>query len=247
MKKDIKKINFGEKLMIRLICPTKDRPNNVLKLVKNLQETVSSAITIIFVYDKEEKTPLYDLKEVKENVSICILSREHSDYLNRDYYNYAANQSLGEYIWCIGDDITFLTKGWDLILKEKIEEYLKNKTDRIAYISVNEKGSKAKHPCFPLITREAFNATGMYFHPELMSWGADRCLWELYNGINRVLYIPEIEIEHLSYHDGKAEFDETAKSMRERFFRNPNCHNEVSKNIIPAQIKRLEKIINGVV
>ena len=82
-----------------------------------------------------------------------------------------------------------------------------------------------------------------------MSWGADRCLWELYANkkINRTLYIPKIEIEHLSYHDHKAPFDDTAKSMKERFFRDPSCHTKVVLYIIPQQVKILEKAINGMV
>ncbi len=227
-----------------LLCPTRNRPDNILNLNTTLYNTVSNQnnIELLFKIDNDDETHFYgswiNIKKFKDI---------KSDYLNRDYYNFLAKESEGKYVWAIADDIRFLTKSWDKILEEKIEEYLKDKSDRIAYISVNEKGSKAKHPCFPLITREAFNVLGMYFHPQLMSWGADRCLWEVYSGVNRVLHIPEVEIEHLSYHDGKASFDDTAKSMRERFFRDPQCHNKVSEIIVPQNIKQLEKYINGMV
>ena len=231
--------------MLSLICPTKNRPNNVLRLVENLYDTVTENMEIIFIYDKEEKSPLYTLTEIKNSVSINILNREPSDFLNKDYYNYGVQHAKGDILWCIGDDIIFKTRNWSTILKERIEEYLKDKPDRIAYISVNEVNSRAKHPCFPLITKEAFQALGMYFHPDLMSWGADRCLYELYSGINRMLHIPEVEIQHLSYHDNSGVFDETAKSMKERFFRDPNCHNKVCSEIIPKQIEMLKQIIGG--
>ena len=62
--------------------------------------------------------------------------------------------------------------------------------------------------------------------------------------VRRTLFIPEVEIEHLSYHDGKAIFDETAKSVKERFFRDPNCHNKICNYVIPQQVRILEKYIN---
>jgi hypothetical protein len=242
--------------MISLICPTRNRIINVINLISNLEDTIKDfgKVELWLCADDDDKITLdyfktmdylKSIEKLQSRIFTC--TQKRSDFLNKDYYNNIANYCNGKYLFSIGDDVRFRTKGWETILIEKTEEYLKDKRDRIAYISVTERGSQAKHPCFPIITKEAFNALGMYFHPELMSWGADRCLWELYSGINRVLYVPEIEIEHLSYHDGKAPFDKTAESMRERFFRNPNCHNEVSANIIPKQIKELEKFINGMV
>jgi hypothetical protein len=118
----------------------------------------------------------------------------------------------------------------------------------LAYIQVSEDGSEAKHPCFPLITKECFDLTHMYFHPQLLSWGADRCLYEIYssNEIRRVLEVSEVHIEHLSYHDGSGQYDETAKSMKERFFRDPQCHNRVSNYIIPQNIKFIKEHIEKV-
>lgn len=232
--------------MISLIIPTKGRSNKILTTIKNIIDLSSHKIDleIFIIYDLDDILTKQTLDSFhSENRSIYSIGKEHSDYLNRDYYNATANKCYGKYIWAIADDVNFLTRHWDNILISKVEEYLKDKSDRISYISVKEINTQAKHPCFHIITKEAFESLGMYFHPELLSWGADRCLYELYNGINRILYIPEIEIEHISYHDGKALYDETAKSMKERFFRNLNCHNEICQNIIPKQINYLKTII----
>jgi hypothetical protein len=216
------------------------------ELIENIVSTASSVSNIELLVKQDDDDWYVDITCSKKYwLPGDVYIAKRTDYLNRDYYNWLAERAKGKYLWAIGDDVRFLTHFWDIQLEEKIEEYLKDKKDRIAYISVNEISSKASHPCFPLITREAFMATGMYFHPELMSWGADRCLWELYNGVNRVLNVPEVIINHLSYHDGKGEYDEVAKSMRDRFFKNPNCHNEVSEKIIPGQIVKLKEYINA--
>jgi hypothetical protein len=226
--------------MISLLCPTRGRQKNIDDLRENVLNTVSDQYNIELLI-KQDGDSLIELDSRYTFIKSFIGTR--SDYLNRDYYNFLAKEAQGDYLFSIGDDVRFITKDWDKILEEKIEAYLKDKPDRIAYISVSERGSQAKHPCFPLITKEAFQTIGMYFHPQLLSWGADRCLYELYSGVNRILHIPEIEIEHLSYHDGKAPRDETANSMRERFFRDPNCHNKISQDIIPNQIEELGNYI----
>lgn len=241
MRIDKREDYFGEiRLMTSILVPTKGRLNNIKNLFNNLSQTIEDPQTIeLFVlYDEGEQ-------QWKDSTpyNYYVLEREHSDYLNRDYYNYLAEISIGNYLWGIGDDVKFITKGWDKILQEKVEEYLKDKPDRLAYISVSEDRTKALHPCFPLITRESFNSLNMYFHPELLSWGADRCLYELYEGIDRILHIPEIHIEHLSYHNDSGIYDDTAKSIKERFFRNPDCHNKVTREVIPRQIKLLKEVI----
>lgn len=228
-----------------LLIPTRDRIHNILPLISNIKETVSNInnIEVLFICDSDDKLTFNALFKYRIYDNFYFLTIKRSDYLNRDYYNKLARYSSGNYLWAIADDVKFHTKNWDIILEEKIEDYLKDKKDRIAYISVKEKGSNAKHPCFPLITKEAFKALNMYFHPELMSWGADRCLHELYSAVDRTFRIEEVEIEHLSYHDGKALYDKTAQSMKERFFRDPDCHNKVVLYVLPQQIKILKGII----
>ena len=231
---------------ISFLCPSRERVNNIDKIINSLSEVLSDKLEteILFKFDEDDKITINHTFTLNKKISIDVFIDKRSDELNKNYYNFLATKAQSNYLWAIGDDLVFHTKQFDVILKEKLEAYLQDKPDRIAYISVTEKGSKAKHPCFPIITKEAFNVLGMYFHPQLLSWGADRCIYEVYSGIDRILHIPEIEIEHISYHDNKAPYDKTAQSMKERFFRNKNCHNEVSKNIIPNQIKQLQKYIN---
>lgn len=226
---------------ISLLVPSRGREKNITKLIDNVCGTVSNLDNIEILLKLDEDN-LYKL-DSRYNWFVKSFISKQSPYLNRDYYNFLANEAKGDYLFSIGDDVKFLTKDWDLLLLEKIETYLFYLPDRIAYISVNEVDSQAKHPCFPLITKEAFQVLGEYHCPQLLSWGSDRILWEIYSGVGRILHIPEISIKHLSYHDGSAPFDETAKSMKERFFRNPNCHNFVSENIVPKHIEKLKKYI----
>jgi hypothetical protein len=228
---------------VSLLCPTRGRANKLKKVIDSIFQTASNFELLITydIDDKETEEVSYKLKDDK----IIWYSKPRSQYLNRDYYNFMAQRSTGDYFWAIGDDVIFKTKDWDIILNNKIEEFLINKPDRIAYIITSEDNSKAKHNCFPLITKEAFNVLNMFLHPQLLTWGADRTIYEIYShpSINRVVNIPEIHIDHRSYHDGTGEFDLTAQNVKERFFRDPDCHNKVSLYVVPQNIRILKEYI----
>lgn len=238
---------------ISLLCPTRNRSQKLEKLITSINDTISNSLTeveLLFMIDTDDLISIAKIIELqpKAKFEIKKFITSKSEYLNRDYYNVLAKNARGFLLFAIGDDVEFKSKDWDKILLEKISEYFHKNSriwDNILYISVNEENSTAKHPCFPIITKEAFNVLGMYFHPELLSWGADRTIWEVYSGINRTLHIPEITINHASYHDGKQPIDEVGKSMRERFFRNPNCHNEISATQVPKQIEFLKNYIKN--
>ena len=228
-----------------ILCPSRSRPNQLLRLINSLTTHTKNLneIELLIKLDLDDKlTPLPNPSWVKT------FWGQRSDYLQKDYYNWLATQSKGDYLWALADDILINTHYWDLYLGEKIDLYLKDKPDRIAYIHVEEGTRNITHPCFPLITKESFKILDMYFHPQLKSWGADRTLHEIYShpSINRVLHVPEISISHLSYHEGKGVFDSTSKHIKDRFFEDPDCHNKVSRDIVPKQIEDLAKYIEGV-
>jgi glycosyltransferase involved in cell wall biosynthesis len=244
-------------MKISLLVPSRNRVGSLKDMIRSVANTISNVnnVEILIAIDTDDKKSQENRESIEKTVkdlNVKTWSRAHSDYLNGDYYNWLAEKATGDYLWAIGDDVRFLSKDWDKILNIKVEAFLSNKHDRIAYITM-EDGTEASHCCFPLITKEAFKVLHMFLHPQLMSWGADRTIHEIYGhpSIMREINIPDIKLNHLSYHDKKAPFDETAKSIKERFFRDPDCHNKVSLYVVPQQIKFLAKYIeefdNGMV
>jgi hypothetical protein len=234
---------------ISLLCPTRKRLWGITQLVKSLSITSKNRdnYELLVACDTDDVESINTLDSlIKEfpSINMRVFHREKSDFLNRDYYNFLAEKAEGDFLWVIADDIRFNTNNWDNKLYYHLESITYSLKDRIACFSVSEEGSQAKHPCFPIVTKEAFKVLGMILHPQLLSWGADRTIGEIYEAINRKYTISDVSITHLSYHNKTADFDSTAASMKERFFRNPNCHNEVSEKIVPQQIELLRKYIN---
>ena len=151
---------------------------------------------------------IYSYRNSGEGTGICntcddpVLNR-HADMLTP-----MSQASDGDYLWVLNDDVTIQTTNFDLYLEEFIENYLKDKPDRIAYCQTHEifrlpdRGVverdrlKAHYSCYPLITRELFDVLGFFLPHELTQSGSDMMMGKLVSSCkyNRYLYIPSVTI-----------------------------------------------------
>jgi len=165
-------------------------------------------------------------------------SRNRSSNLNNDYLNWiSGSYAKGKYFIICNDDSRFQTKNWDEIIINKLENYLSDKPDRIAYgfmsdSLLNRHGMG--YCCFPLITKEAFDALGFSMPPEYNSWNADIALWQIYSSINRICDLSEVTIDHISYHAGKRDPDHINNHVR-------SISNGVQS--VDAYVQRIKKVI----
>lgn len=248
-----------------LLCPSRDRHNLVNSLLASLERTISnpSNIEILFAIDNEDTATEQLLNNIINNkkypYSIKTFKRDRSEWSNKDYYNWLVQFSTGKYLWIIGNDIIFKVKNWDIIIENKIENFLKDKPDRIACIGVKDNTPKpdkdqaisTPFPCFPIFTRESFDTIGFLLHPEIKTWGADKAIYELYKPIDRYLAINTdntgkdvLYIVHAGYHTGE-NTDELTIRMGEIYTNSPtyNVPNYVISYVVPRQVSQLRGIL----
>ena len=234
-----------------LLCPTKGRPYGIRRLIASVYNMTDHLedVEILFAHDTGDDLARQEIdSSIGKYGALTIkrFERAPSDWINRDFYDYLAEKSEGEFVQAVGDDIVFMTKGWDTILKSKIESYFKTSTDRVLYISIEDSTPppNPKDPpfcCFPFLSKEARQVLGFYLHPTVPTWGADQSLyWVMANpAVDRVLVVPEVVVDHISYHTKKAPMDATSQSTRQKFLKEPNAYVDCCKNIIPSDIARL--------
>ncbi len=245
-----------------LICPTRNRTKNVRRLLTSIRDTVANPqdMEILFAMDNDDAPThqfFHVLKTQNEFPTLNIQThiREHSMFLNRDYYNWLASKSIGQYIFVSADDVVYLVPDWDKIIAERIEAYLSNKPDRIICVGIKDntpkpKASLPQFPCFPLITREAYNFFGFVLQPEVPTWGADYLSYLLYTGADRYMCIDDqTYMEHISWHTKQTTEDATGANIRKTFsvMQRTPAHNVdyVAQNVIPIHIDKLKKHIYG--
>lgn len=243
-----------------LLVPSRKRPFGIRRLMDSLFHTtrVKNEVEIIFVIDNDDP----ESKEAIEGIIqmntypgfvIKCLTRERSEFLNRDYYNFAASYAQGEFYWAIGDDVVFLVERWDLRIYGYISEYLQNKPDRIVCVGIKDTTPKPKpslpqFPCFPLITKEAYIATGYLLRPNIPTWGADYLIYLLYNRANRYISIEdEYYLHHIGIHTKTGPKDETAQNIENIFNRLKMAdeHNidRTAELLIPEEANKLRGYI----
>lgn len=243
---------LSENIRFSLICPTRKRKDKLFNLIKSIEDTVydKTAVELIIIYDSNDPETESAIQSIKSSINIIVLKREQSVWLNHDYYNYACQYANGEYLWCIGDDVLFLTQDWDKIVYEKAEEYFKDKK-RIALIKTDNSTplpTSFQDPvpfcCFPIFTKQAYKVLGFIMPPRIATWGADIMIYRLYLAVNRILDLSaSVKLDHIAFHNNKIPPDEVSQSMRKRASEYGKNRIEHEKNDLPQYIKILKRAI----
>jgi glycosyltransferase involved in cell wall biosynthesis len=209
-------------MKISLIIPTRERPGMLFNCLKSLSQMTLEPkdVEILIVVDEDNK-PTQDY--VKANVNAfkmfdCkMLVRPYSIYLNEDYYNWAARQSVGDLIWIFADDLVVVQNKWDEVLKREAASYLLKYPDGIFSIGLKDNTPPPSHrlpkfPCFPIFHRNVMKATGGWLlHPKPCNWGVDYINYAIFMPLDRLLLINNANyINHVSHHNKQVPCDATS-------------------------------------
>ena len=97
--------------MISLLCPTRNRPDNVLLLMKSARETAEGELEFVFYTDDDAPLP-QEVTSQPGVVTICgpriVLSA---------MWNRCAEEAYGDILMQAADDIRFRTPRWDSAVK----------------------------------------------------------------------------------------------------------------------------------
>ena len=139
----------------------------------------------------------------------------------QNFYEEGYKISRGDLIWCIGEDVTVLTPGYDLKIKEAIAEC------ECPYVKVGGRyingmpDGRNQYCNFPLISRN-FEHNGTLLRTKIHSWGVDAYFamvfeWFTSIGLSQTVdLIEDIKITHLSAHFDDFPKDELYKLQEKR-------------------------------
>ena len=142
-------------------------------------------------------------------MDISYYIRERTEFLNRDYFDWAIQFAKGKYFWNVGDDLKFILPEWDKAIFDWLDIYYNRRPfdqglpikDDIVYINIKCDTPKPSDidwdfSCFPIISRKAVEATGFFLIPEIPSWCSDYPLAKLYFTCNRLMNISHQFFKH---------------------------------------------------
>ena len=231
---------------ITFTFPTRGRSRFIPAFFRNIAGTLENpeTVEIIIQYDVDDTATQRSLEEQRmeyPSLPVKVIPRVRGTNLNDHYNNWLVYNKIykGKYFWVGGDDLRILTPGWDRIIPQTIENYLRDKPDRICCAfpidkSINKPPKPFEWGWFPILTRETIDVLGFFFPKEMATWGADVVLADIFNDprINRSLPIRDVIVDHIGYHAYDMPKDEIAHSMSKRFSETMSTSNAYRKTLI---------------
>jgi len=234
--------------VISLCCPTRGRPDNVLRFVMSAIDNADqpNSVECIFYVDEDDPTldnPLSffynwsnlrggSLKRYANKTLLHIGDR----ILLSECTNVCSKLATGEILGYMGDDIIFRTKGWDTLVKTAFDSY----HDKIALVYGRDGYQDEKLATHGFISRKAYEILGYLVPPHFVSDYSDTWLFEIYQSLGRLHYISELYTEHMHPIAGKADWDQTHK---ERLARGENVKPwDLYAKLLPERLADFQKL-----
>lgn len=240
---------------------TRYRKHLLNSLIRSIDKTTKnkSEIDIHITYDDDD-LETSDFSKILISrypmLSLQFHCTRRSEWMNRNYVNWVANNfATGKYLLNLNDDVKFITKDWDELAWNKLEDYIKDKPDGVVYgITEDNELDKINHKpyenfsCFPIISMTGVKALGGFFDNEYMSWGSDIAIYSVYEKIGRVLDLrKEVELFHISVHSKRRVADIVYNEMLGRMKEEQISPNELINRDVARLIKYTDSFHNATI
>jgi len=185
-------MNCKDEIDISILIPTKNRLFNIKNVINTIFSTAKEKekIEVIFYVDLDDEESKIFISSYK-NKNIKWVTTEQK-ILFSDMWNYCYKESEGKYLMLCGDDVTFETINWDLIVKESFKKY----EDKIAYIVPYDGHANGNLGVHGFLSREWVQVIGYFTPPYFSYWYVDTWIDEIARSIGRFCYIPEVRVIH---------------------------------------------------
>ena len=202
---------------ISILCPTRNRVDNIEKFVTSVYETAEfkDLLEFIFYIDDDDENSVLKCEELSNNniYSIKVVIGER--IIMSSMWNKCFEESTGEIMFIGADDIIFRTENWDSIVRNEFDKF----DDKIALIYGSDgiKSSKKNHGYGNhfFIHRNWEEVLGYVDPPYFSSDYADLWMADVAQRIDRKIWI-NIDTEHMHPGVGKSEWDSTHKERLQR-------------------------------
>jgi len=181
-----------EHIEISILVPTKNRVFNIKKLVDLSLGTAKypNNIEIIFYVDYDDYNSQNYISSLNSKKIFWITSEKK--VLFSDMWNHCYRVSKGKYLMLCGDDVTFETSEWDLIVKNIFKQY----NDELVYIVPYDGNANGALGVHGFLSKKWVDIVGFFTPPYFSYWYADTWIDEISKKIGRFHYAPEIRIIH---------------------------------------------------
>lgn len=188
---------------ISILCPTRNRPDQLVAMMDSALKMALKPQLIEFCLYIDLDDDSCEKIKFSENVKII---RGPRMWLS-SMYNTLITVASGDYFFWSGDDVIFLTFGWD----EQLRNGIKSFSSKLGVVHVNDMATSypQKYATIGMVHRKWVDVFGYIFTPHLRDNGIDFWISNVANQTGRRLYLGEVKVEHRQYRQGKVTIDQT--------------------------------------
>ena len=152
--------NLNDEILVSFLIPTRKEIDNLITSFNSIEENCSGTnkFEIIVMVDDDDIDTINALQAKNFNFPFKLIISERFGYNHLEkYYNIAAEEAKGHWLWIWSGDAYITNKNWDL----KLEQYDKQFIVINPY-TTNEPWSEYTKDCaiFPIIPYEWYRLTG---------------------------------------------------------------------------------------
>jgi glycosyltransferase involved in cell wall biosynthesis len=192
-------------MKISVLCPTRNRPENVKRLLASIAETSTVQPEVVFYVDNDDNS----FPGALEYADAKVMRGERLTL--SDCWNKLAAIASGEILMQAGDDIVFKTKGWDDQVRRAFAAF----PDRLIFVHGDDKAYGSAFGTHGFLHRAWMDAVGYFCPPYFSADCADTWLNEVANQINRRVPLNFVT-EHLHPYRNQAGWDKTYEEAQQR-------------------------------
>ena len=193
-----------------LFLNTRQRLPLLTNLLRSIDATFSytNEIEILLGVDDDDvetKNFLTHLDFILGDIDLCskisCYSTERPSNLHTKM-NSLADQSSGDILFVLNDDVEFMSDNWDILTISNLEK-MTNAQDNIYYLATKDtsvdKTTGKNYASFPMLTREAYTTLGYFMSEKFVGLGGDVHLWRIFDTVNRVIDNSEVVLDHVRH------------------------------------------------
>lgn len=188
------------------LVPSRGRPGNAQDLIKAWFQTMAADTKLLFLLDDDDpKLDEYLAIGLTDWVSMEVGQRQPVAQLVNEAAVAHAKDNFA--IGFMGDDHRPRTSRWDAAILEVLLEI------KSGVLYPNDLFQKEKLPTSVVITSDIVRALGWFSPPGLFHMYMDNAWLALGEGLQRLVYMPSVVVEHLHPMAGKADWDQGYKDV----------------------------------
>lgn len=221
--------------MISLLSPTRNRPNEILRLIDSVLTTADHPEEIELVLYIDEDDDSYDSILAKDQ-GIQIKHKKGPRIIVSDMWNKCYDIAEGPLYHHASDDFVYRSKGWDTIVKNTFDEW----DDKILFLYGRDGHQDATLGTLGFLHKNWIETVGYFMPPYFVVDWCDTWINDVAEELGRRLYKSEIYTEHLHPDAGKSEMDQTY--LERDAIRIENSGHSLYQELAPKREEDVQKL-----